>query len=432
MLRKLVVDIEPLKSSASFRRLWIGGALSSVGSRMTSFAVILQVYQLTGSSVAVGAVGLATVVPMLIVGLIGGSLADALDRRKLVLATTTGMTGTAVLFAVLAWAGNQQVWPLYALTALQSLLLAVDAPTRRTFVPRLLSEQLLPAGLALQMLAFHTSVMTGPILAGMLAAAGGVKVIYLIDALTFLVSLYAAFRLPTMRVEEQKTKPGIKSIWEGLRYISRNRIVGGAMLTDLSTTALAMPFAILPALNALNFGGSPRTLGLLNAAPGVGAVLAMVLSGAVGRTRRKGAWLLGTGMLWGGAIACLGLTDQLWLALGLLGIAGAADATIVVLRGAIVQSSIPDQFRGRATSVDFVIGAGGPHLGNFRGGVVASVATPSISAFTGGLSCVVALAVVALYFPALRRFGSNADHPGPDLGGDKQNSQDDVSVSDKN
>ncbi|MFJ8311048.1 MULTISPECIES: MFS transporter [unclassified Streptomyces] len=409
-VRRLVIDVGPLKAEASFRRLWIGGALSSVGSRMTTFAVVLQVYQLTGSSAAVGAVGLATLVPTLVVGLIGGSLADALDRRKLVLVTGSSMAGVSLLFAVQAFAGNAQVWPLYLLVTVQSLLFAVDLPARRTFVPRLLSKEQLPAGLTLQMLVFHMSVMVGPSLGGVLAAAGGVKVCYVIDALSFFVALYGVVRLPAMPAQAQ-TRPGVKSIYEGLRYVGRNRIVAGAMLSDLSATVLAMPFAILPALNTLDFGGSPSTLGLLTAAPAVGGVLAMSLSGPVGRATRKGVWLLGAGAVWGVALACLGLTGQLWLALGLLAAAGAADATAVVLRGSIVQSSIPEEFRGRTTSVDFVVGAGGPHLGNFRGGVVASAATPSVSALTGGLSCVVAIGLVALCFPALRRFDSAADGP---------------------
>ncbi|MEW2341518.1 MFS transporter [Streptomyces griseoaurantiacus] len=413
-VRRLVIDVEPLRADASFRRLWIGGALSSVGSRMTTFAVVLQVYQITGSSAAVGVVGLATLIPTLVVGLIGGSLADALDRRKLVLVTGSSMAVVSLLFAAQAFAGTERVWPLYVLTGLQSLLFAVDSPARRTFVPRLLSKELLPAGLTLQMLAFHVSVMVGPSLGGVLAAAGGVKLCYLIDSLTFLVALYAAFRLPPMRVEGVRSKPGIRSIWDGLTYVGRNRIVAGAMLSDLSATVLAMPFAILPALNSLRFGGSPSTLGLLNAAPAVGGVLAMSLSGPVGRSVRKGVWLLVAGALWGAALTCLGLTGRLWVALAVLAVAGAADATAVVLRGAIVQSSIPDEFRGRTTSIDFVVGAGGPHLGNFRGGVVAFAATPSVSALTGGLSCVMAIALVALCFPALRRFGppTEATTPG--------------------
>ncbi|MFI6684263.1 MFS transporter [Streptomyces sp. NPDC050485] len=422
-MRRLVVDVEPLKADASFRRLWIGGALSSVGSRMTTFAVVLQVYQLTGSSAAVGAVGLATLVPTLVVGLIGGSLADALDRRKLVLVTGSCMAGVSLLFAVQAFAGNEQVWLLYMLVTLQSLLFAVDLPARRTFVPRLLSKELLPAGLTLQMLVFHLSMMVGPSLGGVFAASGGVKVCYLIDGLTFFVALYGVVRLPAMRPAQAQARPGVRSIYEGLRYVGRNRIVAGAMLSDLSATVLAMPFAILPALNTLAFGGSPSTLGLLTAAPAVGGVLAMSLSGPVGRATRKGAWLLGAGGVWGVALACLGLTGQLWLALGLLAVAGAADATAVVLRGSIVQSSIPEEFRGRTTSVDFVVGAGGPHLGNFRGGVVASAATPSVSALTGGLSCVVAVGLVALCFPALRRFDSAADGPpAPGPGSPEQHS----------
>jgi MFS family permease len=405
----LLVDVEPLKVDASFRRLWLGGTLSALGTRMTAFAVVLQVYQITDSSAAVGVVGLAILVPTLVVGLIGGSLADAFDRRKLVLITTSGMLVVALLFAVQAFAGNEHVWPLYVLTAVQSLLFAIDGPARRTFVPRLLSKDLLPAGIALQMLSFHISLIVGPSLGGLIVAGGGLKACYVVDAVTYLPALYAVFRLPSMRAQGEQSKPGIKSVWAGIRYIGRNRVLAGALLSDLTATMLAMPFAIFPAINDAHFGGSPTTLGLLNASPGIGGVLAMALSGPAGRASRKGIWLLGCGTLWGISLAGFGLTMQLWLALTLLVVAGVADATAVVLRGSIVQTSIPDEFRGRVTAVDFVVGAGGPHLGNFRGGVVASATTPSISALTGGLSCVIGIVFIGLCFPALRRYTTAPD-----------------------
>ncbi|MEU5049180.1 MFS transporter [Streptomyces sp. NPDC021096] len=429
-IRRILVDVEPLRTDAAFRRLWLGGTLSSLGSRMTTFAVMLQVYQVTGSSAAVGGVGLATLLPTLVVGLIGGSLADALDRRKLVLVTGSSMAVVSLLFGVQAFTGSEQVWPLYALTMAQSLLFAIDNPARRTFIPRLLSKEQLPAGLTLQMLAFHLSVMLGPTIGGFLAAAGGVKICYFVDALTFLFALYGVFRLPPMRVEGGSSKPGVRSIWDGIRYVARNRIVAGALLSDLTATVFAMPFALLPALNSDRFGGSPTTLGLLNAAPAVGGVLAMSFSGPVGRTSRKGIWLLAAGALWGASLAGLGLTDQLWLALTVLVVAGAADATAVVLRGSIVQTSIPDGYRGRTTALDFVVGAGGPHLGNFRGGVVASATTPSVSALTGGLSCVVGIAFVALCFPALRRFTTETDEPSSRVDPNASIDEKNVSVSD--
>ncbi|MEV0327367.1 MFS transporter [Micromonospora echinospora] len=413
-LRKLVVDVRPLRLNAEFRRLWFGSTLSALGSRMTAFAVALQVYELTGSSAAVGAVGLAVLLPTLAVGLLGGSLADAFDRRRLVLVTSTGLAFVSLLLAAQAflWSGN--LWLIYGLTAVQSLLSAVDGPARRTFVPRLLSGDLLPAGIALQMLAFHLSLIAGPALAGLLATVGGVQLCYLVDSLTFLLALYAVFRLPPMVAQGAPSRPGIRAVLAGFGYIRRNRTVAGALLSDLSATVLAMPFAIFPAINAAHFGGSAATLGLLNAAPGLGGVLATAFSGPVGRATRKGAVLLVAGAVWGLALAGFGLTDQLWLALALLTVAGVADATSVVLRGAIVQTTTTDEFRGRITAVDFVVGAGGPHLGNFRGGVLASATSPAVSAVTGGVSSVLGIALIALCFPALRRYGTAAGPGGPD------------------
>jgi MFS family permease len=402
--RRLMLDTRPLRRSADFRRLWLGSSLSVIGGQMTGFAVTLQVYQTTRSNIAVGAVGLSSAVPLILLGLLGGSFADAIDRRRLVLVTNWGSILVSGLLATQAFLGLRMLWPLYALVAAQSLLGAVGAPARRTFVPRLLAPEQVAAGVALNQLSFQVGLMAGPALAGVVTAAGGLRTCYLADVLSFVGTLYALIRLPPMPPQGGTTRPGVAAVAEGLRFIRRRPVLAGVFLADLDAMVLGMPFALLPALNAAHFGGAPQTLGLLTAAPGVGGLIGSALSGPVGNTTRPGRALLVSVMVWGVAIAGFGLARTLWLGLPLLAAAGAADTISVIFRATLVQVTTPDRFRGRVTGVDFVIGAGGPQLGNFRAGAVGSLTSPAVSAVGGGLATVLGAGVLALVVPALTRY----------------------------
>ena len=404
MIRRLLVDITPLRTSAAFRRLWLGSTLSAVGSQMTTFAVALQVYLLTGSPAAVGAVGLATAVPGITFGLFGGSVVDAVDRRRLVLLTSTFAMALSAVLAAQAFAGLRELWLLYVVVAAGSLSGALGAPARRTFMPRLLPASQVPAGAALTMLSMHASLVIGPALAGLVAAAGGLKVCYLVDALTTVGSLYGVFRLPSMRPEGAGSRPGVRSVLDGLGFLRRSRVLTGALLADVNATVLAMPVALFPAVNADRFGGSPTTLGLLTTALGVGGVAGSALSGPVGRIHRQGRAMLVAGMIWGAALAGFGVVHGLAASLALLVVASVADVSSVVLRTTIVQVGTPDGYRGRISSAEYVVGSMCPQLGNVRAGAVASLTTPNISAVSGGLSCIVGAGIIALTFPALVRY----------------------------
>jgi MFS family permease len=399
----LLADLRPLRESRAFRRLWIGTSVSSVGGAMTGFAVVLQTFDLTRSSVAVGAIGIVQFIPALVLGLIGGSLADAVDRRRLVLATSSGVTAVSAVFAVQAFAGLRQLWLLYALAAVQSTLQAIDGPARRTFLPRLVPADRVPAGVALNQLAFHISFLIGPVLAGVVTAAAGLRVCYLLDALSFAAALYGVARLPAMPPQDGQARPGVRAAVEGLRYIRRQPILMAVFLADLDATLLGMPVALFPALNAARFGGAPQTLGLLNAGLAAGGLLGSALSGPAGRVSRKARAMLVTVAVWGAAIAGFGFARTLWLALLLLVLAGAADTTSVIFRGSVVQVATPDRFRGRVTAVDYVVGAGVPRLGNFEAGAVASLTSPAVSAISGGLGTIAGALLIRLAFPAVAR-----------------------------
>jgi MFS family permease len=403
-VRRLLIDLRPLRVSPEFRRLFLGSAVSQIGGQMTTFAVALQIYTITGSSAAVGGVGLAAAVPSLVVGLFGGPLIDSVDRRRLVLTMSSCLALVSAAFAVQAFAGNRSIWLLYGLVLVQNALTSINGPARRTFLPRLLGPSLLPAGAALTMLAMHVSLIAGPPLAGLLTAWAGLKFCYLVDAITFLASLYAVFRLPAMRPEGQPSGRGPRAVAEGLRFIKSNRPVLGALLTDLSATALAMPIALFPALNAERFGGSPQTLGLLTAALAAGGILGSTLSGPVSHVHRHGRAMLVATVFWGLGLIGLGLVDGLVASLACLVVAGTADVLSVVFRTALIQTVTPDRYRGRVSAVEYVVGAGAPELGNFRAGLLGSIAGPGAAAAIGGASCLVGTAVIALTLPALARY----------------------------
>jgi len=410
-LARLLPQVGPAREHPAFRRLLAGGLLSGLGSSMTSFAVVLQIWDLSHSSLAVGLLGL-TFVPVLVVGLLGGSIADVVDRRKLVLVTSVALMAVSAAFAAQAYAGFGQLWLLYLLAMVQAVLVALYAPAQRTFVPRLVPPEQLTAAIALNTLSGRIIMLFGPLLAGLVAAAWGLQACYAIDAVSFVAALYATARLPAMRPAGPgpgqpgtgRSRPSWRATAEGLRFIRRRPVLVAAFLTDLDAMLLGLPVALFPALNAAHFGGSPRTLGLLNAAVGVGGLLSAVLSGPAARVSRQGRGMLAGTMIWGAAIACFGLTSSLLLALLALAVAGAADTFTVTFRASMVQAVTPDEFRGRVSSVEYIIGVGGGPLGNVEAGTVASLTTPAVSAVSGGLGCLALAVLIGLFFPAFARY----------------------------
>ena len=404
-LRRLLADVTPLRENAAFRRLWIGTTLSTVGSALTLFAVMLQVYLLTGSSAAVGGVGLAAALPALALGLFGGALVDSADRRVLVLWSQSAMMLVSAGFAVQALADNSHLWLLYVLEALASSANAVNGPARRTFMPRLLPAAQIPAGAALTMLTMHISMLGGPVLGGLLVPVGGLKLCYLIDAVTFLASLYSVFRLPAMRPEGgEPVRPGLHGVLDGVRFLGRSRVLTGVLLADVSATLFAMPVALYPAINAERFGGSPRTLGLLSAGLAIGGVVGTVFSGPLARVRRPGLGMLVAGAVWGAALFGFGVVHTLAATMAALVVAGIADVISVVLRSTIIQVATPDAYRGRVNAAEIMVGGNIPQVGNFRAGVVAELTSPGVSAGLGGVLAVVGAAGIALAVPAVVRY----------------------------
>jgi MFS family permease len=409
---RLLTDVTPLRQYPAFRRLWLGTMLSRTGSAMTSFAVTLQVYDLTRSPAAVGGIGLAALVPLLVITLPGGTLADRVDRRRLVLLVTVGqIMVSAVLFALTA-SGSATLWALYALVAADSALGAVNAPARQTFIPRLVPKDQLAAAMAVNRIIFQVVMIAGPSLAGVIAAGTGLRGCYLVDVVSFAGALWGVGRMPAMPPEAPAAVPGeagpkrsgLALTLEGLTFIRRTPVLCGAFLADVNATFFALPVSLFPAINAERFGGDPRTLGLFTTAIGVGGLVSAVFAGPLRHASRYGLVMLACVAVWGGAFALFAVAPSLWLTLLALALAGVADTFTVVIRSMIVQAATPDEFRGRVNAADFLVGAGGSELGSLEAGVVGSLTSPVISALSGGLLTVGGALAIGIALPGFRRY----------------------------
>ncbi|WP_182447537.1 MFS transporter [Streptacidiphilus sp. PB12-B1b] len=413
-----LADVTPLRSSAHFRRLWFGQSVSSIGQQMTALAISIQVYALTRSTFATGLVGLCSLVPLVIFGLYGGAIADTMDRRRLGLFGATGLAILSAGLATQAFLGVRQVGVLYAVVALQAVCFALNAPARASMVPRLVPAEQLPAANALSTISMNLGLTVGPMLGGLLIEIWSYQAAYLVDAIAFSASLYAMWRLPSMRPEpadpSDPTAPARRpraSVLDGLRFLRDRPNLRMSFLADLAAMVFGMPRALFPALAVVLYHSNTGTVGLLAAAPAVGALLGALFSGWVGRVHRHGVAVILAVMVWGLSIAGFGLSRHLWLGLLLLAAAGAADTVSMIFRNTIMQAAAPDDMRGRLQGVFTVVVAGGPRLGDFESGTVAQLTTPTFSAVSGGVACVAAMLLLLVRYPGFARYDSR--HPTP-------------------
>ncbi|MER5749806.1 MFS transporter [Streptomyces sp. NPDC002088] len=408
-LTRALLDVRPLRTSPAFRRLLIGRTVSTLGSFMTIVTVMYQVWDMTHSSVWSGAVGLAQALPMIGIGLFAGSWVDRADRRRVYLLGNVGQASCSLLLAVQGFTGHVPVAVVLALVAAQASFGAIGAPAAGVFVPRLLPKDQVAAGLALNQVTGLAMMLVGPAVAGLVLGWWGIGVCYLVDALSFGVSFYGAFGLPALPPEGEKSRPGLHGVLDGLRFLTGHRVVRGALLTDLAATVMSMPTSLFPLVNAERFGGDPRTLGLFLSALAVGGVATTAFSGPVTRLARPGPVMLCASGTWGVSLALFGLATSAWAGLGMLVLAGAADALAVLSRTTIVQTRTPDALLGRVTAAETIVGQAGPHLGNLRAGVVAGWSSGATALITGGLLCLVAVTAVGATTPELRGGATGAE-----------------------
>ncbi|WP_280701611.1 MFS transporter [Kitasatospora sp. GP82] len=411
LARGAFADISPLREIPDYRRVWFGQSVSSIGQQMTAVAVSVQVYQLTGSSFATGLVGLFALVPLVAFGLYGGAVADTVDRRLLGLIGSGGLAVVSAVLAAQALLGSHTVAVLYAAVALQAAFFALSSPARSSMIPRLVPSRQLPAANALNTISMNLGSTVGPMLGGVLIGAYGAQSAYLVDTFAFSATLYAMWRLPSMRPGGDSERKRRASVLDGLRFLREQPNLRTSFVADLAAMIFGLPRALFPAIVVGFYAGGPGTVGLLVAAPAVGALLGAAFSGWVGRVRRHGAAILAAVAAWGLAIAAFGLVRELWLGLALLAAAGCADTISMIFRNTMMQVVAPDEMRGRLQGIFIVVVAGGPRLGDFESGTVASLTSPAVSIVTGGLACLAAVLLLAARRPAFLRY--DAHHPTP-------------------
>ena len=407
-LTRVAVDVRPLRESKPFRRLWLGQTISYLGGQFTAVAVPYQVYQLTGSTLAVALISFVELVPLLTLTLLGGAIADAVDRRRLLLWTEAGLTITGVGFVANAALAEPLVWPLYVLGFLSASFFCLGVGAMRSLTPHLVREDQIPAATALNSLQHNFGAVAGPALAGIVIASIGLSATYLLDVVSFAASLGSVWLLPRIPTAPDADRPGVRSVLEGFRYLGKHRVVLGTFLVDSNAMVFGMPSALFPALAAARYGGGAQTLGFLYAAPYAGALACSLLSGWTGRVRRQGLAVLIAAGIWGAAIAIFGFVDSLWPALFFLAIAGGADLISAIFRSTILLTATTESMRGRLAGIEFAQVASAPTLGNVEAGLVASLTSVRFSVVSGGLVCVAGTVAIGLLLPALLRYDAKA------------------------
>jgi MFS family permease len=402
----ILPDLGLLRRRRDLRLLVGGSTVSSIGTAFTQVALAIQVYDLTGSTVAVGLLGVAQFIPIVALALIGGALADSFDRRKLIFGAelASGFVSAALLINALV--PSPQLWLLYVAATLFAAASAVLRPPLDALLPRLVEREELKAASAISWSLMSVAGIVGPALAGVVIAAGGVQSAYAIDVVTFLGSLTAFALMRTPPPPPDADPPSLRGVVEGVKYAWSRQEILGSYAIDMSAMFFAMPFALFPAV-AEQYGGA-EVVGLLWAAPAVGAIVAMLTSGWSVRVHHNGRAIVFAAAGWGAFIALFGFADSLWLALVALAFAGAADAISGIFRGALWNETIPDRLRGRLAGLEMISWSSGPLLGNARAGFGASLFGLGPSIVIGGVMVVAACGALAAALPRFWNYDSRA------------------------
>jgi len=406
-LRGVLLDTTPLRVPA-YRRLVTSSAVSAVGSQLTAVAVPFEVFRITGSSTWVGVASAAGLVPLVLFSLWGGSVADVVDRRRLMAVSIGGIAASSAALAVHAASGRESLVVLIALVVVQQAFFGLYAPARGAAVPRLVPAAQLPAAMALSTTVFGVGAVAGPLLAGSLIPLLGLPLLYLVDALGLVAAMLLVLRLPAMPVSGAPgRRAGAGSVLEGFRYIGLQQVLLVSFLADVLAMVLGMPRALFPEMAREVYGGPAGgglALGVLYAAIPVGSLLGGLFSGSVVRMRRHGVLVLVSVAVWGAAVAAVALTTSLWVAAALLAVAGAADLASMVFRGAILQTAATDEMRGRMQGVFTVVVVGGPRLADLVHGAAGDLVGARAAVGLGGVLVVVATGVLAVRAREFRRY----------------------------
>jgi MFS family permease len=391
-----------------FRLLWMGQIVSVIGSQMQLAAINWHIYLLTGSPLALGLVGACRAVPIILCSLMGGVVADVVDRRRLMIVTQSIMLLCSAALAFVTLSGLTKVWPIFLLTAIASAAWAFDTPARQSLLPMLVPLHDFQNAVSLGMLMFQTGLITGPPLAGFILASHGPGLVYLLNAVSFLAVIVGVALMRTSgkpeRSEAEEPRISFQALVEGLRFVWRTPIIVQTMTLDFVATFFASANQLLPiyAKDILLVGA--RGYGFLAAAPAAGAIITGLIVARMGAIKRQGVTVIVSVAIYGAATIAFGVSKVFWFSLLMLAAIGAADTVSTILRQTIRQLVTPNKLRGRMTSVNMIFFMGGPQLGEVEAGTVAALIGAPLSVVTGGVACVLAAAIVLVKAKSLRRY----------------------------
>ena len=401
----------PLKTSADFRRLFVGQGLSEFGTQITFVAVPLQVYVITRSTAMVGLLALCETLPLVVLPIVGGAIADTVERRRFLMVAQAIAAALTLALAVNAFLPQPRVWVLFAFSFLWASAYSLYSPAFRAWPARLLTPDLYTSALALEVVYYQSAALAGPVLAGVLAVKLGFEYAYLLDAVSYLAVIVAVARMHPSPPTAERASVRWSTIVEGLRFLRGKQVLQGTFWIDLNAMIFGMPVALYPAFMIDVLQASPSLVGLLYSAEALGALLVALVSGRAKHVRRQGLVTIVACVCWGAGIVGFGLSPTLWVALVFLMLASASDMVSGLYRDAILKTVTPDEMRGRLEGLSLSVVGTGPSLGNAEAGFLASLTSVRISIVSGGVACIIGAGILALVLPRYRRY--DAANPSP-------------------
>lgn len=393
----MALDTAPFRASRDFRLLFFGQGISAAGTMITYVAIPFQAYELTRSSLVVGLVSFSELIAILLMALVGGALADAVDRRRMVRLTEFGLCASVGVLVINASLPHPQLWVLFVVVLVAAALDAMRRPSLDAIVPRIVPPETLVAAAALDSLQANLGQVLGPPLAGVLIATVGLPLTYGVDVATFVISAVALTLMQAVPPAPDAAGVNVRAAIAGLRYAASRQDLLGSYAVDINAMFFGMPMALFPQI-ASGLGG-PAVLGLLYTAPSAGSLLATVTSGWTRKVRHHGRAIAFAAVAWGVAIIAFGFAPSLWVALLALAAAGAADMVSGLFRTTLWNQTIPDAMRGRLAGIEMVSYSSGPAMGNLEAGVVGSLAGVRASVVSGGILCVIGTVALSALLP---------------------------------
>ncbi len=406
-MSKFAIDLSPLKKYPDFRRLWSAGLVSYLGSMITYVAMPFQLKEITHSYVAVGILGIIEIVPLIIFGLYGGVLADAVDRKKMIWATEIGAMAIVTILLVNSYLPDPKTIVIYICAALFAVVDGLQRPSMGAILPRLVSHEDLPSASNLLTLRWQFGFIVGPTLGGIIFSTFSISTGYIFDIATYLISLTFLLRLKKVPPTNEAEKPSLAALLEGVRYAFSRQDLLATYIIDLAAMFFAMPNALFPFWADLLH--APWALGMFYAAGIIGAVVVTLTSGWTKTYRFHGKAIIFAAIGWGAAIALAGLTHSLVIVLICLALAGASDQVSALFRSVIWNQTIPDNLRGRLAGIELLSYSIGPLAGQLRAASIAAATSLSFSVTSGGVICVIVVVILAILMPEFRTYDAETN-----------------------